>query len=71
MNWLWKLLGYHVCEHFTMWETKEADYIRTPVTHEEGINCILNRSPGVRFSQKWQERTCTTCGKLYQRTLQI
>ena len=70
-NWFWKLLGYHVCEEFTQWKVKLARFSR-PATYEEVINgqCAGVQISRVSYSNRWQERQCTICGKLYQRELE-
>ena len=63
MNWLWKLLGYHVCERFTKWETQEATFTR-PVTYRDGLACADRTE--LTYTRRWQERTCEDCGKMQQ-----
>lgn len=64
-NWLLKKLGYHVCEEFTQWENKEALFSR-PATMEEYVSANTRT---IEFTRRWQERQCTICGKIEQRTL--
>lgn len=62
LNWLWKWLGYHVCEVFTPWEISTRDmewlYFRN--------GQVVSREP---FIEEYQQRTCKTCGKAERRTL--
>ena len=67
-NWFWKWLGYHVCEEFTRWETKQANYSRPRVRYDDG--CFQEYSEErITYTRRWQERTCTICGKVEQREL--
>lgn len=77
MNWLWKYLGYHVCEEFTQWERKAERRARMPVTFEERLHVMTRQVPWnqaddglIRYERKWQERRCTLCGKIQQRDLE-
>lgn len=64
-NWLWKNMGYHVCEEFTRWEDHMENFTRNPsiAEHACGIEKVL-------FTEAWQERRCTICGKVEQKKLE-
>lgn len=71
INWLKKRLGYHVCEEFTQWETKEARYSR-PTTLADGIMPDFFNNETTKeiiWNERWQERRCTICGEIQQRKL--
>ena len=55
INWFHKRLGYHVCEEFTRWETKQVD-----------CTVVLPLLGPERFedTKRWQERECTICDKV-------
>lgn len=67
MIWQWfqRLRGRHVCEEFTQWETHKAHYSR-PAVDRDGMFLVMDRAT-IKYTRRWQERTCTLCGKLYQR----
>jgi hypothetical protein len=67
LNWLWKRLGYHVCEEFTQWETYEGKYSRPTSYEQDGSIWIETKK--ITFTRRWQERRCTICGRLEQRDL--
>lgn len=54
MNWLLKLLGYHVCEDFTPWVRRE---IKPSEEHFPGLRVV---NMGRTFYWRW----CNECGKL-------
>jgi hypothetical protein len=56
-DWLYRWLGYHVCEKFTAWESRYSLCERAP-TIVESMNGIRK----VRFTKRWQERKCLECG---------
>ena len=65
IHWLKKKLGYHVCEHFTQWERKVTErnlvYFTSfgfPIPNSDHVERII-----------WQERTCTECGRIFQKLL--
>ena len=64
-NWLRKKLGYHVCEEFTQWKTYKGTYERQATRQE----VIWNGVSVVAFTKRWQERCCTICSKIQQRSL--
>lgn len=64
-NWLWKRLGYHVCEEYTRWELKEHQNEEAPSMTERLALGIQKKVTTIR----WQERQCTICGKIEQRVL--
>lgn len=68
-NWFWKWLGYHVCEEFTRWEEKRWTCERVATFEEAAAS--LGTISKVRFTSRIQERTCTICGKIDQRKLDI
>jgi len=75
-NWFWKLLGIHCCEEFTQWEEKRARFSRIPTTMDERLH-VITRQTGwnqaddgrIQYTEHWQERRCTLCGKIQQRKL--
>lgn len=67
MNWLWKKLGYHVCEEFTQWETRQENFTRPVRDMTERIK--LGWVTTVEYTKRWQERRCTICGVMEQRSL--
>ena len=69
LNWLKKKLGYHVCEEFTRWETRVGLYER-PCGPGDG-NQYFAGVKTIEFSRRWQERTCTICGKTQQRSMEL
>jgi len=66
MNWLKKLLGYHICEKFTTWEKKDQLWVRD---WDVGIDSFIPEDGKVHFTTIWQERKCQDCGKFHQETL--
>lgn len=56
-------LGCHVCEEFTQWVKKSED-----VQLITRINGIVVGDP-VDVTQRWQERRCTICGRVFQSPL--
>jgi hypothetical protein len=58
-NWWIKAWGGHVCEEFTRWESYEAAF---------SVTTALMKGSGILI-KRWQERTCTQCGKLELRPL--
>jgi hypothetical protein len=65
MRKLLKFLGFHVCEEFTQWQTREAEFLKTPCVG--GIPIITGQH---LVTRRWQERQCTLCGKMEQRQIQ-
>ncbi len=57
-NWLAGKLGCHVCDEFTRWETIKGEDPATVYSVGGVATCRKVR---------WQERTCTICGKVYVR----
>lgn len=68
INRILKRLGYHVCEEFTQWETLTADCSRPAVYPHDGMRG-LDESGTIHYTRRWQERTCTICGRVQQRPL--
>ena len=66
-NWLWKMLGLHVCD-WTKWEKKQANYAR-PVDFSEDFAQYQRGKTEIEFTRIWQERTCKECGKTQQERL--
>lgn len=66
-NWLKKKLGYHVCEEFTQWETKLVHCTRLADPKE----VVMNQTTTVEYTEKFQERRCTLCGKISQESLEF
>ena len=64
LDWLWKRLGYHVCEEFTQWEQHSATVLVTPYS---GKMPLLSMQHEV--TRCWQERRCTICGKTRKESL--
>lgn len=62
-----RLLHRHVCEEFTQWETHTGHYSR-PAEDLDGMLLVLDRAK-IKYTKRWQERTCTICGKIEQREL--
>ena len=60
-----KKLGYHVCEEFTQWEahTTFHHYVRPSDLIEPNPNLVID------YVDRWQERRCTICGRIYQKEL--
>ena len=67
-NWLWKRLGYHVCEEFTQWETHKVTFSRLTDYKRDGM--IALRVDRVKYTKRWQERPCTICGRIEQHELE-
>ena len=69
LNWLWKMWGFHVCEEFTQWSERRWQCERA-ATFEEwmGSGCTVKK---VKYTSRVQERSCTICGKIEQRRLEI
>jgi hypothetical protein len=65
-TWLRKLLGYHVCEEFTRWTTRQADFERPVGSMAEKV---IPNVTHVRYTRRWQERECTICGRVEQRDI--
>lgn len=66
-NWLKKKLGYHVCEEFTQWEAVVVHYTRLADPKE----VVMNQTTTVDFTEYFQQRRCTLCGKIYQERLKF
>ena len=64
-NWLWKKLGYHVCEDFTPWENVSS-LCERPATFDESVFVGLTK---VKYTRRWQERKCKECGRIWQEEL--
>jgi hypothetical protein len=65
LNYIAEFFGGHVCWEFTRWQRKKQNYSR-PARPEEALMCNLQT---VEFTQCWQERECTLCGKVFQAKL--
>lgn len=55
IDWLKKKFGCHVCEELTRWEVR--------------LSCG-RYGTGPEFTERWQERQCTICGKIQQTLLE-
>lgn len=64
LAWLYKKLGYHICEKFTRWEKHQADFRITPEVG--GVSLTYMQYDALRC---WQERKCEECGKTYKEEL--
>lgn len=68
-NWFLKKLGVHVCEEFTQWKTMTKIVATVPMT-EHGVQEFRDMLEQVDtqkiWTHRWQERTCTMCGKVGQ-----
>ena len=64
-NWFWKWLGYHVCEEFTPWELRQANFTR-PADMEEHV---WGEVTVIEFTRFWQDRRCKVCGKTQRESL--
>lgn len=69
-NWLYKWMGYHVCEEFTQWERREDRVLAgilddDPVKARGGLK-IDSRNYPPTWRIRWQERRFTMCGKIEQ-----
>lgn len=65
MNWFWKWLGCHVCETFTQWESHTLICTRPATPTEVAWMCVKK----IQFTENYQERRCTVCGKTQQQPL--
>ncbi len=65
LNWLWKKLGYHICEEFTQWQTFQQNRTRMATEEEWFMHDIKT----VAYSVRYQRRRCTLCGKVEERKL--
>ena len=67
LDWIRKAFGCHVCEKWTKWEAKSADYSRAGEKPTE----ILAASGDGRYhyTRNWQERRCVECGRIQQQRL--
>lgn len=52
LGWLYKMLGYHVCEAFTNWEDRLAVFTRVATGTEFAVTGIKK----VQSVRRWQER---------------
>lgn len=67
-NWIKKKFGYHVCEEFTQWTDRSVTYC---TTHTRIGGVLVALADPNRWSERFQERRCTTCGKVEQRKLEF
>ncbi len=63
-----RLLGWDCCGEWTQWQTYEGTYSRKPSFL---MQIICYESEDIVFTKRWQERTCTICGKIQQRDLEV
>lgn len=70
ISWIKKKLGYHVCEEFTQWQTMRGTYEREPDITSPGDFQAMVENRKIIFTKRWQERQCTICGKIEQRSLE-
>lgn len=66
-DWFWGWYGYHVCEEFTQWETREVVARRPASLAEQAMHNVT----AVRVNVRLQERRCTVCGIIQQRKLDL
>lgn len=73
-DWLTEKLGHHVCREFTQWEVYTIERERR-LEPADGMAYYLAVQTGthstdtVKFTDVYQERRCTLCGKVEQRPL--
>ena len=67
LEWLWKRLGYHVCEEFTQWQDCRGTYTRPTTVELDGMLAL--DVDQITYSRRWQERSCTICGLIQQRDI--
>lgn len=67
-DWLWRRLGYHVCDEFTQWEARQANFVRVPV---DAMEFAITGKTEIEYTRRWQERRCTVCGVIQQRDLKV
>jgi hypothetical protein len=68
INFILRLLGWRCCGEWTQWEVRSQNYSR-PVRYSDG-NVYLAGEKRLEYTQKWQERRCTMCGKIQQKPLE-
>ena len=64
--WLNRLIGRHVCEEYTQWRVLTGERDRAPTYQEFTLG---GASAMITVVVRWQERSCTICGRLQQRML--
>lgn len=65
-NWIKAKLGYHVCEEFTQWKRRVMNYSRDPSPGD--YSYVTGKQ--ITWTESWQERRCTLCGKIQQEVLE-
>lgn len=64
--WYRYILDRHLCEEFTQWRKKRANYERSVKYYDSLAN---HNAQTVQYTKIWQERQCTICGKTEQEDL--
>lgn len=64
-----RLLGWECCSggEWTQWITLQVNYIRPTSYERDGSIWIETKE--IEFTKRWQERSCTLCGRMQQRNL--
>ena len=67
-KWIRKRLGHHVCEEWTQWEQKRAEYVKTHYYIGDS-DIPFEMTHPQEYTRQWQERRCTICGLIERRGL--